>query len=112
MVTDGSHTVTTLERQSVSRGSEGDGQHHPPAPERAPRSASSGPNGRVLVVDDSPEMCEFLEDALGARGFTVRTTRSGDQALALLRAEDFDAVVNDWKLAGMDGIELCERIGE
>ena len=50
---------------------------------------------RILVVDDEPAVCELLEVGLGKRGFRVAWRTSGEEALDLLRSEDFDAVVTD-----------------
>jgi two-component system response regulator HydG len=65
---------------------------------------------RVLVVDDDQAMCEFIASGLGKRGFeTVWRTRA-DEAFGLLQTEDFDVVVSDLNMKGMNGLELCERI--
>jgi DNA-binding NtrC family response regulator len=66
--------------------------------------------GRVLVVDDDPEMCELLRAQLGRRGFEVAAHGSADEALARLATEDFDALVTDVRMRGLDGIQLCERL--
>ena len=65
---------------------------------------------RVLVVDDDRSMCEVLEAGLGERGFDVRWTTSGNEALAILAAVEVDVVVTDLNMRGMNGFELCERI--
>jgi two-component system response regulator HydG len=66
--------------------------------------------GRILVVDDDRNMCELLESGLVRRGFEVVSRLSADEATAQLSAEDFDVVVTDLNMRGMNGIELCERI--
>ena len=63
--------------------------------------------GRVLVVDDEPEMCALLEAGLGKRGFEVVCRTSGDQALALLDETDFDAVVADLNMPGTSGLDVA-----
>src|SRR5688572_13141069 len=55
-------------------------------------------------------MRELLEETLERRGFEVRCAASSEEGLRLLEADDLDAVVTDLKMAGMTGIELCERI--
>ena len=67
-------------------------------------------NGHVLVVDDDQSMCQMLEEALGRRGFPTVARTSADEAFGLLAAEDFDVIVTDVNMRGMNGIELCERI--
>jgi CheY-like chemotaxis protein len=65
---------------------------------------------RILVVDDDREMCDLLDGALRRRGFEVETRTAADQAFALLADGDFDVVVIDLQMKGMNGLELCERI--
>jgi two-component system response regulator HydG len=65
---------------------------------------------RVLVVDDDADMCAELERMLTRRGFAVVTRQAADAAFELLRDEDFDVVVTDLNMRGMNGIELCDRI--
>ncbi|WP_163990193.1 sigma-54-dependent transcriptional regulator [Pyxidicoccus caerfyrddinensis] len=66
--------------------------------------------GRVLVVEDEREMRAMLEKGLTRRGFTPVAMPSADEALAKLAAEDFDVVLTDLRMPGMDGLALCERI--
>ncbi|MET0406066.1 MAG: sigma-54 dependent transcriptional regulator [Cystobacter sp.] len=70
----------------------------------------SATKGRVLVVEDEREMRALLEKGLTRRGF-VPTVRGGaEEAFALLATEDFDTVLTDLRMPGMDGLALCERI--
>ncbi|WP_044889287.1 sigma-54-dependent transcriptional regulator [Myxococcus hansupus] len=66
--------------------------------------------GRVLVVEDEREMRAMLEKGLTRRGFAPVALPSADEALGLLAAEDFDVVLTDLRMPGMDGLALCERI--
>ncbi|WNG20831.1 sigma-54-dependent transcriptional regulator [Cystobacter fuscus] len=70
----------------------------------------SATKGRVLVVEDEREMRALLEKGLGRRGFVPTARGSADEAFALLESEDFDTVLTDLRMPGMDGIALCERI--
>jgi DNA-binding NtrC family response regulator len=65
---------------------------------------------RVLIVDDDASMCEMLEAGLRKLGFEVTWRTSADEALDVLGKGDFDAVVTDLNMRGLNGIELCERI--
>ncbi len=67
-------------------------------------------SGRVLLVDDDRSLCEWVETALTKKGVTVTWRMSADEALSLLDADDFDVVVADLNMRGMNGLELCERI--
>jgi DNA-binding NtrC family response regulator len=65
---------------------------------------------RVLFVDDDRAMCELAVLALAQRGFEVVAETTGPAALALVGREDFEVVVTDLAMAGMNGLELCARI--
>jgi two-component system, NtrC family, response regulator AtoC len=65
---------------------------------------------RVLIVDDEASLCELLVDALGKRGYAVASRDSATDALLALGKEEFDVVVTDLNMRGVNGIELCERI--
>jgi two-component system, NtrC family, response regulator AtoC len=65
---------------------------------------------RILVVDDDAAMCGMLAAHLGRRGYEVTTREVAADAFELLRSSDFDAVVTDLQMRGMDGLELCERV--
>ena len=64
----------------------------------------------VLVVDDDVSMCELLESGLRPHGFGVRSATSGSAALEMVNGEDYESIVTDLNMRGMNGIELCERI--
>ncbi|NMO21839.1 sigma-54-dependent Fis family transcriptional regulator [Pyxidicoccus fallax] len=66
--------------------------------------------GRVLVVEDEREMRVMLEKGLTRRGFTPVALPSAAEALTRLADEDFDVVLTDLRMPGMDGLALCERI--
>jgi DNA-binding NtrC family response regulator len=68
--------------------------------------------GRVLVVDDDAAMCEVLVSDLARHGYQARSASDGREALELLGAADFEAVLTDLNMRGMDGIELCRRVHE
>ncbi len=65
--------------------------------------------GRILVVDDDLEMGALLREDLAQRDFEVCVESDAEDALEILAAEEFDAVVTDVKMRGVSGIELCER---
>jgi DNA-binding NtrC family response regulator len=67
-------------------------------------------SGRVLIVDDDQSTCELLDDALRRRGFDTLSHMSATEGLAALAAGDFDVVLTDLNMHGMNGIELCTRI--
>jgi two-component system response regulator HydG len=67
-------------------------------------------SGRVLVVDDDPAMCEMVRAHLVRRGYQATTHQAAPAAFEALRSTDFDVVVTDLQMRGMNGLELCERI--
>jgi two-component system response regulator HydG len=64
----------------------------------------------VLIVDDEADHCAALELWLQRAGYDVVSVSSGVEALAALSAADFDVVLTDIAMQGMNGIELCEHI--
>ena len=66
--------------------------------------------GRLLVVDDEPEMCALLEAGLTKRGFEVTSRTSGDAALALLDQTDFDAIVVDLNMPATSGLDVASWV--
>jgi len=68
--------------------------------------------GRVLIVDDEKSMCELLSVMLEKEGYGVDTVTDGKAALGLLKKGDYDLVLEDLKMPGMDGIELLRKIKE
>src|SRR5439155_11353393 len=68
--------------------------------------------GRVLIVDDDPALLQALPEALRLRmaGLTVETADSAAAALDRITAEDYDAIVTDIMMPGMDGFELLAEI--
>ena len=64
----------------------------------------------LLIVDDEPDIVEFLADHLKARGYTILTAHSGEQALNLVEAERPDLILLDVVMPGMNGYDVCRRI--
>jgi two-component system response regulator MprA len=64
----------------------------------------------VLVVDDEPAVRGSLRRALGLEGYEISTAEHGEEALAALAEREFEVVVLDISMPGMDGIEVCRRL--
>jgi two-component system response regulator HydG len=60
----------------------------------------------VLVVDDHLEMAKTLADALADHGYVALAAGSGTQAIEMLEAEYYDAVVTDLRMSDADGLEV------
>ena len=67
-------------------------------------------NCKVLVVDDEIDFLETIVKRLQRRKFDVEGVESGPKALELLMKEEFDVVVLDVRMPGMDGIEALREI--
>ncbi len=65
---------------------------------------------RVLVVEDEVKMAALLRRGLSEEGLAVDVAEEGEKALALAGASDYDAVVLDVMLPGIDGFETCRRL--
>lgn len=72
----------------------------------------SATGGRLLLVDDEPQIIRALTPALVAAGFTVDSAASGEAALGKMAAEPCDAVILDLGLPDMDGKEVISRLRE
>jgi signal transduction histidine kinase/DNA-binding response OmpR family regulator len=70
-------------------------------------------NVRILAVDDSQDILEYFEDLAGRLGVMCDVAPSGEDACSLIeRKGSYDIYFVDWKMPGMDGIELSRRIKE
>lgn len=67
---------------------------------------------RVLIIEDDPAIAANLYDFLEARGHSVDAAGDGVTGLHLAVTGDFDAVILDLGLPGMDGITLCRKLRE
>jgi two-component system KDP operon response regulator KdpE len=66
--------------------------------------------GRILIVDDDPQIRRVMRVTLTGQGYEVDDAKSGEAALDKLRAERFDLVLLDVNMPGMDGLETCRAI--
>jgi len=65
---------------------------------------------RVLVVDDDPDMAEFLARLLKQQGLQADIASDGHVALAMIAASPPDMVLLDVQMPGPDGFEICRRL--
>jgi DNA-binding NtrC family response regulator len=68
------------------------------------------PGEKILVVDDEQSMTQFLSIVLRKEGYQVTAVNNGRDALDKVKAENFDVVITDIKMPGMDGIQLLHGI--
>ena len=67
---------------------------------------------RVLVVEDELKMASLLRRGLQEEGHAADVARTGDDALWMAAAVDYDVIVLDVMLPGLDGFEVCRRLRE
>src|SRR3954447_24863912 len=67
---------------------------------------------RILVVDDEPAVQSALSRALTMERYEVAQAADGEEALARLGADPYEAVILDIAMPRMDGLEVCRRLRE
>lgn len=65
---------------------------------------------RVLIVDDAPKNIQVIANLLGDKEYDVSYATNGTQALDLVRENNYDLVLLDVMMPGMDGYEVCRQI--
>ena len=65
---------------------------------------------RILIVEDEQTILMSLRDDLELEGYVVKTASDGESALGLAGKEEFDLIILDIMLPGMDGFEVCRRV--
>ncbi|PID39189.1 MAG: two-component system response regulator [Proteobacteria bacterium] len=66
----------------------------------------------VLLVDDEVEFLDIMAERMRARDMEVTTSTSASEALSLIATESYDAVVMDFQMPEMDGIQALKAIKE
>lgn len=67
---------------------------------------------RILIVEDETAIADLEKDYLELSGFEVQIENEGDTGLERSLAEEFDLIILDLMLPGMDGFEICRKIRE
>ncbi len=65
---------------------------------------------RILVIDDDPQQIQLYKLYLNEDRYTLVTARSGRQAVQILNESEFDIILIDMQMPGMDGPELLSKI--
>ncbi len=68
------------------------------------------PLTRILMIDDDVKLCRLVKDYLTPMGYEVETVHTGPQGLAKVTSGDYQAVILDVMLPGMDGFEVLRQI--
>lgn len=67
---------------------------------------------KILIIEDEVAIADLEKDYLELSGFDVQIEYAGDKGLMRALKEDFDLIVLDLMLPGIDGFEVCRRIRE
>ena len=67
---------------------------------------------RILVVEDEPKLGALLERGLTEEGHAADVARTGEDALWMAQAVEYDAIVLDLMLPGVNGLDVCRRLRE
>lgn len=67
-------------------------------------------NEKVLIVDDDASVCKVISRVVASKGLSPFAAASGEEALELLRDNEYDLMVLDLKMGAMDGFEVIERV--
>ena len=65
---------------------------------------------KILVVDDEPDILEFITYNLSKEGFKVSTAQNGHEALEVAKRDHPHIMILDIMMPEMDGYEVCERL--
>jgi DNA-binding response OmpR family regulator len=66
--------------------------------------------GKILVVDDDPDILDAVTMILESQGYQVSTARDGIEGLATLKAENPDLMILDLMMPKMDGFAVCKEL--
>jgi signal transduction histidine kinase/ActR/RegA family two-component response regulator len=88
----------------------GDPSEHPMLPAEPPNAAEEGAGKKVLVIDDEEPILEMVRDTLSCQGYQVDIARDGETGLQRLRQTQYDLTLCDWKMPGLNGQQVYERL--
>jgi two-component system NtrC family sensor kinase len=79
---------------------------------KQPITAGSGEGAgkKVLVIDDEEPILEMLKETLSQEGYEVHTASDGESGLRRLNQISYDLTLCDWKMPGLNGQEVYERV--
>jgi two-component system NtrC family sensor kinase len=70
----------------------------------------NGAGKKVLVIDDEDSILQMVRETLGQNGFQVDVARDGESALRRFSQNEYDLVLCDWKMPGLNGQQVYERL--
>jgi len=67
---------------------------------------------KILIVEDEPGIASFLKQGLEEESYIVQVAFDGFQGLEMALSNNYDLILLDWMLPGMNGLEVCSRYRE
>lgn len=67
---------------------------------------------KILIVDDEKSMCQYLSIMLKKEGYHVKTVYNGKKAIKAIKDSNYDVLITDIKMEGMNGIEVLTAVKE
>lgn len=64
----------------------------------------------ILVVDDTKSQLDMMANYLTKAGYTIITANNGEEAIALTESNKPDAIVTDWMMPNMGGLDVCRKL--
>ena len=74
------------------------------------RDANEGAGKKILVIDDEETILQMLRERLTRSGYSVDTVTDGENALHQLRDKNYDVMFCDWKMPGLNGRQIYEKL--
>ncbi len=65
---------------------------------------------KILIVDDEKSMCQYMSIMLKKEGYEVTTVKNGKKAVKEVKNSNYDVVITDIKMKGMDGIDVLSEV--
>ena len=65
---------------------------------------------RILVVDDDPSLLRLLSIRLTSEGYDVKSVETAELAIVAVKTDDFDAILSDLRMPGMDGLTMFKQL--
>lgn len=82
----------------------------PPQAPQASEQEANGRRGRVMVIDDNPQVRSAVTRFLRLHGLTVDSAADGHSALTMLSTQPADFILCDVDMPGMNGFEVCRKL--
>ncbi len=64
---------------------------------------------KILFVDDEPKICQLIKELFKQEGYQTDTSLSGTEALQMMKKYNYEMLITDLKMPGIDGLELIRR---